>query len=232
MTASGSEVMLENCLDSLASSDQREVFKFREQRMIHVASGLCAVAVGADAYEVTLQECSFASGAHDVRSAWELTANGQLKLSRMGDYCLAFQGARGSVGDCATSFEKFFLAAVPEADVGSSVAVTSGAKLLAASAARQRAALNSLRALVPTLDSCKFVSLAQNSTRRTKFHGKFKLITGSGSSSTSSRSDIAALAAIEKVYAALGIDIVDVLQLISESSNVLADVQAKVAKSA
>ena len=232
LTVSGSEILVENCLDSLASADQREVFKFREQRVIHSASGMCVVAVGADAYQIALQECNFASGAHEVRSAWELTAKAQLKLSRMGDYCLTFQGGRASVGDCGASFDKFFLAAVPEADVGSSAAVTSGAKLLAASAARQRAALNNLRELVPALDSCKFLSLSKNITRRTNVHNTFQLNAESFSFSTSSRSDIAALTAIGKVYEAVGIDLADVLRLISESSNVLAEVHAKVAKSA
>ena len=44
--------------------------------------------------------------------------------------------------------------------------------------------------------------------------------------------DAAALAAMDKVYSAIGIDMPSILGLISESSNVLADVRAKVAKSA
>ena len=93
-----------------------------------------------------------------------------------------------------------------------------------------------LQELLPTLDSCKFVSLAANTTRHTASSAlqfaKEGDSSGGMSLSLADTGDAAALAAMDKVYSAIGIDMPSILGLISESFNVLADVRAKVVKSA
>ena len=229
ITAAGSEVLIDSCLSSLASLDGREVFKFQDQRIVHVASGLCLGVEGDDEYQIALYDCGFGLEARDVRSVWELTANAQLKLPRMGDSCLTFQGARAVVGGCGSSYDKFFFAAVPEVGANGAMAVMSNAKLLAASAARQRAALNTLRSLTPVLDSCKFVSLALNGTQDMTNH-RFQLT----KKQVSDRSVVedTALATTRKIYGSVGLDMGEILDLMIESSSVLVDVHAKLAKSA
>lgn len=225
LTGVGSNIVVDSCLKSLASLDSREVFRFRNQRLVHVASGLCVAAAGDESYAVALRDCEKTSDAHLIRSVWQLTASAQLKLPRMGDSCLVLAGGRAIVGECATSTEKFFLDAVPETKLNGAAAVTSGAKLLLASAARQRAALNTLRALNPVLDSCRFVSLAMNNTRSQFLN--FKLSKEGDLSRSVYAKDDSELAAFGGVYGALGVDTQDILKLISESSIALAEVGAK-----
>ena len=88
LTVVDSKITVDSCLNSLASLDAREVFRFHDQRLRHVASGLCVAATGDDTYQAALQDCGLSSDAHAVRSVWQLTANAQLKLLRMGDSCL------------------------------------------------------------------------------------------------------------------------------------------------
>ena len=231
LTASGTEVLTKSCLDSVAAFDGREIFKFQDKRLLHVASGLCVGAIGNEVYEIELQDCNFASDGHGVRVSWELTANAQLKLARMGDFCLTSGGGRAMVVDCETSSEKFFLAVVAESGAESAVPLRSNARLLTASVARQRKAAERLQDLLPTLGSCKFVSLAMNITQRTNPH-VVQLTKQSVSAALASTADDAAMAAIAKVYSAVGVDMGSILQLIRESSNTLADVRAKIAESA
>ena len=236
LTAAGAKVVSQSCLDAVAAFDGREIFAFQGQHLVHVASGLCLGAVGKDAYEIALQECDFASDGHNARVSWELTANAQLKLPRMGDFCLTSQSGRAIVADCGSSYVKFFLAVVDESGLEAALPVRSGAMLLNSAAARQRQAVKRLQELLPTLDSCKFVSLAANTTRHTAPSAlqlaKEGDSSGGMSLSLADTGDAAALAAMDKVYSAIGIDMPSILGLISESSNVLADVRAKVVKSA
>ena len=223
LTVVDSKIAVDSCLQSLASLDAREVFRFQDQRLMHVASGLCVAAVGDDTYQAALQDCGLSSDAHAVRSAWQLTANAQLKLPRMGDSCLTVRGGRAIVGECGASTEKFFLAVVPEANVNEAISVTSGAKLLLASAARQRTALNDLRALKPVLESCRFVSLAKNATRGQK-HYSAKL---SKEGDSVGAKHTLAMADFGGVYEALGVNTAEILQLITESSQELDEAGVK-----
>ena len=104
--------------------------------------------------------------------------------------------------------------------------MTSGAKLLLASAARQRAALNSLRALSPVLESCRFVSLAMNTTQSKKRYS-VKLNKEGDSTVTAVAKENSGMAVLGGVYTALGVNTEEILQLISESSSALAETRAK-----
>ena len=190
-------------------------------------------AAGDDTYQAALRDCGSSSESQMVRSVWELTANAQLKLPRMGDSCLALRGGRAIVNECGTSPEKFFLSAVPEASVNEANVVTSSAKLLLASAARQRAALNKLRALSPVLESCRFVSLAVNITgNRNPRQYSFKLSKEVDSSLLHTAGMNSEMAVLGGVYASLGVSTNEILKLISDSSNALAEMRAKFLSSA
>ena len=233
LTVVDSDISVDSCLNSLASLDGREVFRFQNQRLMHVASGLCVAAAGDDTYQAALRDCGSSSESQMVRSVWELTANAQLKLPRMGDSCLALRGGRAIVNECGTSPEKFFLAAVPEASVNEANVVTSSAKLLLASAARQRAALNKLRDLSPVLESCRFVSLAVNITgNRNPRQYNFKLSKEVDSSLLHTAGMNSEMAVLGSVYASLGVSTNEILKLISDSSNALAEMRAKFLSSA
>ena len=231
LTVVGTEILVNGCLDALASLDGREIFRFHHQRLMHVASGLCVAAAGDDTYQAEMQDCGLSSDAHATRSVWQLTANAQLKLPRMGDSCLTFRGGRTIIGECGQSAEKFFLAVVPEANLKDAIAVTSGAKLLIASAARQRAALNSLRALAPVVNSCRFVSFAMNNTRGQKRFG-VKLSKEGDSTGSVFAQDNSEAAVLGSVYAALGVETGGIIKLLSESSDALAEMRAKFSASA
>jgi len=229
LTARGSELSVATCLNVVASGDGRDVFKFRNEQIVHVASNMCIAVVEAGTHRVGLVECSSAAEDQDGRSAWQLTANAQLKMPQMGNYCLSLEAGRASARDCSESFDKFFLSAVPELDQSAAIAVTAGASLLLAAAERQREALTTLQGLLPSLDTCGFASIAVNASHFTKpadFHrtisATVKLVDGEAS----------AMAAIGNIYAAVGVDIAGTLQLVSESSNVLANAEAKIARSA
>merc|ERR1712194_428371 len=203
LTVVDSDISVDSCLNSLASLDGREVFRFQNQRLMHVASGLCVAAAGDDTYQAALRDCGSSSESQMVRSVWELTANAQLKLPRMGDSCLALRGGRAS------------------------------AKLLLASAARQRAALNKLRALTPILESCRFVSLAVNITgNRNPRQYNFKLSKEVDSSLLHTAGMNSEMAVLGGVYASLGVSTNEILKLISDSSNALAEMRAKFLSSA
>ena len=231
LTVVGSEIVIDSCLDALAAVDGREVFRFHHQRLVHVASGLCVAAAGDNSFHAELQDCAGGSVAYAVRSIWQVTSNAQLKLPRMGNSCLTQRGGRPIVGECGISSDRFFLAAVPEANLNDASAVRSSAKVLIASAARQRSALNSLRALIPIVDSCRFVSLAMNNTQIPRLYNA-KLSRKGDSSMSVIANEKFGTAVLQRVYAALGVETDEVLKLISESSTALAEMRAKFSASA
>lgn len=96
-----SSVSLEPCLWAMAAADDREVFVLDSKGQISDPTGSrCIVVANGDALgggRLVLQDCDAAAQASDGRSNWELTSAGQLKLARMGRYCL---GSTGSwIGD-------------------------------------------------------------------------------------------------------------------------------------
>ena len=231
LTVVGSEIVIDSCLDALAALDGREVFRFQQQRLVHVASGLCVAAAGDNTFHVELQDCAAGSVALAVRSVWQVTSNAQLKLPRMGNSCLTQRGGRPIVGECGMSSDRFFLAVVPEANLNDAFAVRSSAKLLIASAARQRSALNDLRALAPIVDSCRFVSLAMNSTETSRLYNAKLSRKGDSTMAVAGEENFGA-AVLQRVYVALGVETDEVLKLISDSSRALSEMRAKFSVSA
>ena len=237
LTARGAELSIETCLDAVASGDGRDVFRFQGDQIAHVASNMCISLVNGDSSHVGLEDCKVAAKAQDGRSAWELTPNAQLRMTRMGSYCLTLDEGKATAKDFSDaaqsrdSVDKYILAAVPELDLSAAVTVKAAASLLAAAAERQRLALSNLQSLLPSLDSCKFASLVVNMSKFPKPGGLQQFATGSAVEKVTIWDD-AAMAAVGRIYSSIGIDIAGSMQLISESSNALQAAAAKITQSA
>ena len=89
LAVSGRGLSAQACLDAVAAGDGRDVFKFQGDQLFHVASGMCVALAHGDGNQVGLQDCAAAARAQDGRASWELTSDAQLKLARMGNYCLS-----------------------------------------------------------------------------------------------------------------------------------------------
>ena len=237
LTVAGAGLASEGCLDAIAAGDGRDVFKFHGDQIVHTASNMCIALKGGSPGKVGLQDCAVATKTQDGRSSWELAADGQLKMPRMGNYCLVLSESGVTVADCAESSEagdsadKFVLAAVPELDLSAAASAKASAALLEAAVQRQRSALSNLQALVPTLSSCKFAALAVNTTFSTKAAALYQIASRS-SSAKLFRMDDPVMSAVASIDTAIGADIDGSVKLISDSSSTLQAVEAKIAQSA
>ena len=222
VTASGRGVSAQACSDAVAAGDGRDVFKFQDGNLIHSGSGLCVAFAGGVGDRVNLQDCDVVKRVDDGRASWQLTADGQLKLTRTGNYCLSVSSEQAAVSDCGHTLQKFAFVVVPEMPLSVVALAQDQASLLAATAARQRRALSELQAQISGLGACKFAAnsfVAQrNFTNRTA--GRYFAQPVSG------RVD-AAVDAIGRIYAGLGLDMESLKQLIGESSNVLETAHAR-----
>ena len=233
LVASGHEISAQACLDAIASGDGREVFKFQGADLMHSASGLCVAYAPGASNQVALQNCGVAARAQDGRASWGLTAEGQMKLTRMGNYCLNVVAGRASADDCGSSSEKFVLAVVPEFDLSAAGIAQDQATLLAAATKRQRRALNALQLQIPSLGGCKFaVSSFASQTNVTKLTFTHSVGLDLHAMQKSNGRGETAVAAVGRIYSAMGVDMADVVQLIGDSSKALEAVEAKLMHSA
>ena len=92
---SAGAVLLEKCAAAIARGKGQELWQLQASgKLVSVASGLCAAAVGAD---VTLSGCD---AVPQNGSQWEATGSGQFKLSSE-DLCLTQRGPSLGVADLA-----------------------------------------------------------------------------------------------------------------------------------
>ena len=225
--ASGRGVSAQTCSDAVAAGDGRDVFKFRDGNLIHSGSGLCVALAGGAGNQVNLQDCVVVTRADDGRASWQLTAEGQLKLTRSGNYCFSVSFEQAAVSDCGDASQKFAFAVVPEMRLSVVAFAQDQAGLLVASAARQRRLLSDLQARISGLGACKFAASSFAAGRNfTKMH-----LGGYVAQRTNGRAD-AAINAIGKIYSGMGLDIASLKQLIGESSNVLETAHARLSPSA
>ena len=237
LVAIGSTVGVAGCLDAVAAGDGREVFALSSERLVHVASGLCASPLSAESKTVSFHDCAKAARIDDGRFSWQLNSNGQLTSRGSGANCLVVLGNDVVLNDCddATrapdAADKFSLVAVPELNLDGARATRMGAELLSAAMDRQRHALSNLEGLLPSLATCKFGAFVrQNASAglRTSLasigHGAYSLSKNPGQ-------DLAVLA-IDKIYGNIGADVRGSLQLIRDSAALLASAESKMARSA
>jgi len=236
LTASGSELSTAACFDAIASGDGRDVFRFQGQQIAHVASNSCIAVVDGNSNRVGLQDCQAAAQAYDGRSAWELTQRSQLRMPLMGNLCMTAIAGNIIAADCddaaksSNSSDTYILTAVPDSDLDAASTAKTAASLLAAAVERQHSALASLQALLPSLSSCTLQAFIANVSSVAK-----RATRQSGSGSTvmkvASQED-AALIAVRKIYASIGVDMLGAKHLISESSRVLQSAGAQIAEAA
>ena len=123
LAVSGSALSIQSCLDSIAVGDGRDVFRFQGDELLHVSSGMCVALAHGDGSQVTLQDCALAARAQDGRASWELAGDAQLKLARMGNYCLSALSGSVVARDCGEagaggdSSDQFGLDVLPELDL-------------------------------------------------------------------------------------------------------------------
>ena len=233
LVVSGRGISAQTCLDAVASGDGRDVFQFQGDNLIHSASGFCVAFAPGAGNQVNLQDCVAAARAQDGRASWELTAEGQLKLTRMGNYCLSVVAGRAAADDCSASSEKFVLAVVPELDLSAAESAHDQAILLAAAAKRQRRVLSDLQAQIPSLGACKFaVSSFVAPMNLTKWTGARSVEQQFHAGQKSKNRGEIAVEAVGRIYSAMGLDIANVVQLIGDSSTALEAAHAKLSHSA
>ena len=233
LVVNGQQISAQTCLDAVASGDGRDVFQFRDDNLVHAASGLCVAFAPDVGIQVTLQDCVVAARAQDGRAAWELTAAGQMKLTRMGNYCLGVVGGRAVADDCGATAETFVFAVVPELDLSSAGIAQDQAVLLAAATKRQRRFLNDLQIQIPSLGACKFAGFSFGAvTNMTKWTSTRSVGQEFHAVQTSKSRGELAVDAVARIYHALGVDMANVVQLIGDTSTVMETAHAKLSHSA
>jgi len=93
LVTGASGVHLEPCLESIAAGDGREVLQQDEDGRIIADDGTCLALVDGDTTGggmLAMAPCSTSAG--DGRDVFAMTSSGQLKMPRVGSYCLTVAG--------------------------------------------------------------------------------------------------------------------------------------------
>lgn len=224
--ASGRGVSAQTCADAVAAGDGRDVFKFQDGNLIHSRSGLCVAFAGGVGGRIDLQDCVVVSRADDGRASWRLTAEGQLKLTRSGNYCFSVSFEQAAVSDCGDVSQNFAFAVVPEIPLNFAALAQDQAALLVATAARQRRLLSDLQAQLSGLGACKLTADSFAARRNVT-----KMPLGVFVAQRKNGHEDATMHAIGKIYSSMGLDMASMKQLIGESTNVLEAAHAKLSVS-
>ena len=226
LVAKGAGLGTEPCLKAVAAGDGREIFSFKSGQLVAAGSSKCMTLVNGDVSKggkLALETCTSAADADDGRSSWTVTSAGHMKMANLGDYCLVISEQGPSVHECAdesvTGGDRFTLAAVPEFNGRASIASKSSASLLKAATARQSSLLAKLQEAIALLRACTLPTSLANSNRTSALRALPKL--GSHPVLVTSRATDAAMAAIEQIYAANGVDMTSVQQLIADTAATL-----------
>ena len=225
LVARGSGLGTEPCLKAVAAGDGREIFKFNDVGQLVDAGAKCVTLVNGDVSmggKLALETCPIAADADDGRSSWVITSAGQMKLDKLGDYCLDVSTQEPSVHACVdesiNSADRFALAAVPEFDSHVSAASKSSASLLKATAGRQNRLLAKLQEASALLQACTLPSIA--TANRTTALVTLPKPGGKHVMASTGAAD-AAMAAIEQIYAAEDLDMASVQQLIVDTAEAI-----------
>jgi len=105
LVVGASGVNLEPCLEAIAAGDGREVLQLdKEGELMSMADSSCVALADADASgggALALEPCSASAESGDGRTIFAMTANSQLKMPRMGNYCVTVAGDGASDADAA-----------------------------------------------------------------------------------------------------------------------------------
>lgn len=221
VAAQGGGLVTAPCLDAFARGDGRELFKFEGTHIMHIASKECVTLANGDSVDGGKLGLSSCADASDGRSSFEVTPDGQLKMTHMGSLCAQVTSARAWVQDCSEDGDKYSMVAVPEFDPSAAAIAASSAALLNSAAARQRSLLAKLQAALPTLETCKLsATLARNSSLTKQ---PMSLLSGSHVAGAGATSD-PAVVAISRVYPMHDVDVAGLKALIADSIGVMSKI--------
>jgi len=239
LVASGSTVHLEPCLDAVAAGDGREVMQFDgDGQIVSVAGGSCLALVDGDTSgggAIATDACSASTESGDGRTVFSITSNAQLKMPRLGNYCvtLAGEGAaratstRAIVQDCVEAEDntdardKFFMVAVPAFDPSSASAAKQRAALLSAAQEHLGGLLAELYAAMPSLAACGFKASFAKRTPTTMLVHHQGL---SGRMGASAQGQGARSAAVAAVAPSVGVDMEALRGLVTKAREALAQI--------
>ena len=226
LVARGSGLGTEPCLKAVAAGDGREIFKFNGASQIVNAGGKCMTLVNGDVSmggKLALETCATAADADDGRSSWALTSTSQLKLDKLGNYCLDVSAKEPSVYACVddsvSGADRFTPIAVPEFDMHVGAASKNSASLLKAAAGRQSSLLAKLQEAMALLQACTLPTVA--GTNHATALAALPLTLRNESIMATTRAADAAMAAIEQIYLAEDVDMASVQQLIVETAEAI-----------
>jgi hypothetical protein len=105
LTTSSPGANLESCLEAIAAGDGREVVEFdQDGQIVSMADGSCLTLVDGDTTgggTFAMDVCSASPSSGDGRSVFAIAPSGQLKMPRIGNYCVTLRGASASEVDVA-----------------------------------------------------------------------------------------------------------------------------------
>jgi len=211
LVADGSGVAFRSCLGAIAVGSGAEVFSLsHSSQLVSAITGEClALARG----RLEMQDCEQAAEAGDGRSTFALTDSAHVQTKT--GYCLLATTAGASVAPCSDGGgSEVAMVSVPELDLTAAAHVKDAAALLRAAAARQSTLLGELKR---GLQACEGM-LQQNTSRMQSETAALAARTRSVHKVTQDPSEEAS----SKIDQAVGVDLVAVKALISESKATLA----------
>lgn len=237
LVSEGSGVSVEECLGAVAAGTGKDIFWFNKASQLEsVADGKCISLANGDAAgggKLVLQDCLTAEEAGDGRSNFELTPGGQLRFTRLANYCLVAGPAGARVQACSAAEETaaaqdvFFQASVPSFDGRAASLLRGSAAVLSAASKRQGELLARLQAAMPTLSTCSFAF--ESNTTRTR--APFSLSGMVAQLAATQQSDPAARS-IAKIDSAFDVDMLAIKSLISTSAAAVATAASKASRAA
>jgi len=229
-------VALEPCMDAIATGDGREILQFDSDGQVVGTDGQCVTLADGDTTAggaLRMEACSAEAGASDGRTVFSATPAGQLKMPKLGNFCLTVVGdgaaARLVVQDCSEADDnidardKFFMVAVPEYDPSASSVARESASLLTAAGAHLSGLLAELDAVVPSLSACGFArslvaARVNQSAGAAQDHGSRRM-----AAKTNQRVDVAT-AAVSSIASKLGVDTEGTGALIAKARSIISKV--------
>jgi len=229
-------VGLEPCIGAIATGDGREILQFDSDGQIVGTDGECVTLANGDTTAggvLRMEACSVEVGSSDGRTVFTATAAGQLKMPKLGNFCLTVVGdgatARMVVQDCSEADDnidardKFFMVAVPEYDPSASSAARDSASLLAAAGVHLGGLVAKLDAVMPSLSACGFAgslvaTRLSQSAKSAQDHGLRR------TTAKTSKAEDAASAAVSSIASKLGVDTKGTEALIAKARSIISKV--------
>ncbi|CAD7949501.1 unnamed protein product [Amoebophrya sp. A120] len=100
----GTGFHLAPCDDQVRKMNGHELYRFMDNGALYTLMGKKCMTledgkVTASGGSVTLQDCDAATAASDGRALWEPMPSSQLKVAKVGDYCLSMGPEKASIGE-------------------------------------------------------------------------------------------------------------------------------------